>query len=408
MVNNVEHTTSFDDLPVEAATEIFTRLPVKTLIRSTSVCKKWYSDITNPSFISAHIRHSLSCCDQTAVFVIPLKCNKSNNSCSLVSAHTGHVLKNYKIPFTTRNGTIKLVASLNGVICFSEFPVDEFGKPVVEDLQHLYLWNPSVGKYRALFSSCFKNLGNFSVGKYSSYAVGLGVHEATCDFRVVRVVCRKDDVGCLSREVAPKVEVYSVKTNRWRRIRNPGVPRVAYHCGMTVGNSITYWLDRNGPKSFIEEEYLVYFDFNREVFGQIKLPDDVCKGLGKTADFTLMNFEGKLAVCVYAEIKESNGMKLTPCCIWLMSHEDGKVSWTPRFKVVLREHAWPFCLSRSGALLMLLSSGLVRGVVSCDLNSQDLRLSKPLVTEICTLDALFVESLLMLKGRDELLKSASS
>ncbi|KAL8109469.1 F-box/kelch-repeat protein At3g17530-like [Apium graveolens] len=393
--NNNDSTTSFDDLPVEVATEIFTRLPVKTLIRSTSVCKTWYSNITNPTFISAHIQHSLSCVNQTAILVIPLKYNKS---CSLISAHTGQVFKNYKIPFTTKNGTVKLVASLSGVLSFNAFPVDEFGVPVVEDYQELYLWNPSVGKYKALFSSCFKKRGE---GEFT-YGVGLGVHESSYDFRVVRVVC------CKVGKLRPKVEVYSLRTNKWRKIRNPGVPRVAYNCGVPVGNSMVYWLERNRGMSCFEEGYVVYFDFSREVFGQIKLPDDVCKCVGLRAEFTLMNFEGKLAVCVYDEAKERNGMKLLPCCIWLMSHEDGKVSWTPRFKVVLREHACLFRLSRSGALLMLSASGSVQGLVSCDLNSQDLRLTKPLVTEPCSVDPSFVESLLMLEGRDELLKSASS
>ncbi|WOG84290.1 hypothetical protein DCAR_0103473 [Daucus carota subsp. sativus] len=396
MARNVDSTTSFDDLPLEAAEEIFTRLPVKTLIRSTSVCKTWYSNITNPTFTSAHIQHSLSCCDETAVLIIPSK-YKNNKSCSLISARTGHVLKTYTIPFTTNAGMIKLVASLNGILCLAECPLDNFGRPAADEFQELYLWNPSVGKYKALFSSCFKRRGK------CSYAVGLGFLEGSCDFRVVRVAFCKDDVGCLLGKVAPKVEVYSLKTNKWRRIRNPVVPRVARDSGKTVGNSMTYWLDRDPEKlySCSEEGYIVYFDFNREVFGQIELPDDVRNCVGLMATFKLMTFESKLAVFVFNDVQESNGLKLMPSCIWLLSHEDGKFSWTPRFKVVLGEHVFPFSLSRSGALIVLSACPPVPGLVSCNLKSQDLRLTKPLVTDPCSVDTAFVESLLMLEGRDE-------
>lgn len=63
--------TSFDDLPPETAIDTFSRLPVKTLIRSTLVSKAWFSLIANPNFVSTQIRRSISCCDKTAVLIVP-------------------------------------------------------------------------------------------------------------------------------------------------------------------------------------------------------------------------------------------------------------------------------------------------------------------------------------------------
>ena len=43
-----------DDLPEEVVIEVFTRLPAKTLLHRTCVCKSWHSLITNPSCIASH------------------------------------------------------------------------------------------------------------------------------------------------------------------------------------------------------------------------------------------------------------------------------------------------------------------------------------------------------------------
>ena len=58
--NNGVSTTTFHDLPEETTAEIFSRLSVKDLIKSSSVNKAWYSLINNPSFISSQIRKLLT------------------------------------------------------------------------------------------------------------------------------------------------------------------------------------------------------------------------------------------------------------------------------------------------------------------------------------------------------------
>ncbi|XP_074334752.1 F-box protein At3g07870-like [Apium graveolens] len=401
--SNADHTTTFNDLPAAMLVNIFTRLPVKTLIRSTSVCKTWYSNITKPTFISAHIQHSLSCSNNNnALFVIPLVI-KHKKYCTLISAHTGDVLKKYKIPFQTKTNTLKLCGSLNGVLCLNEIDFGKIsGSDLLDDYQELYLWNPSVGKYKRLSWSCFKKGGE------CSYALGLGVYEPTYDFRVVRIVYLEDEMGFLNGRVPPKVEVFSLRSNKWRRIKEAVVPRVAYQCSITVGNNMAYWLDTKRTKSFFEDGWIVWFDFNTEMFGKIKMPDDVRYCFGLMAHFVLMRFEGKLAVCITSDLKESSGQPFQPCCIWLMSHEDGEVSWNLRFKVLLKERARPLSILGSGTLLMVspTESESGEGLFSSNLMREDLLQSKPLDVEPGAGDALFIESLLLLEGREELLESA--
>ncbi|WOG84279.1 hypothetical protein DCAR_0103462 [Daucus carota subsp. sativus] len=396
MENNGEINTTFEDLPQEAAVNIFTRLPVKTLIRSTSVCKKWYSNITNPTFISAHIQHSLSCCDENAVLEIPKNIMR-NKYCSLVSAENGDVLKKYKIPFQTKNGSLQLCGAFNGILCLNALESD----PNVDiEYQGMYLWNPCVGKYRALFSTCFKKRG------FCVYSLGLGVYEPTYDFRVVRIVYPADDRGYALGKVPPKAEVYSLKRNTWRRIKDPGIGLVGFHTGVTVGNNMTYWLNTKAPRGYKEEAWVLSFNFNDEVFGMFKLPDHVRYCLGVKAEFRLLKVEGKLAVFVLSEKKGSNGNCGQPCYIWLMSHEDHEVSWNLRFKIVLKKREWPLGVSRGGTLLLVSPGGFSTVLASFNLMGGDLQQSKPLNCGPGAVDTLFIESLLMLEGRDELLKSA--
>ncbi|XP_074332946.1 F-box protein At5g49610-like [Apium graveolens] len=397
--SNADHTTTFNDLPAAMLVNIFTRLPVKTLIRSTSVCKTWYSNITKPTFISAHIQHSLSCSNQNAVLFVPNNIMR-HKYCSLVSADTGNVLEKYKIPFKTKNGSLQLCGCLNGLLCLNAIEED----PNVDvEYQDLYLWNPRVRKYRSLFSSCFKKRG------FCLYALGMGVYEPTFDTRIVRIVYPADDGGYACRKVPPKAEIYSLKRNTWRRIKDPGVPLLGYHSGITVGNNMVYWLNTRMSRDFNEQAWLLSFDFNTEMFGSIKLPDEVRYCLGVKANFNLLKFEGKLAVFVLNERKETNGTISQPCGIWLMSHEEGKISWNLIFKIVLKEHMWPLNVSRGGTLLQVSYASSNRSLFFCNLVSEDLQQSKPLVTEPGGfVEAHFMESLLLLEGKDELLKSAVS
>ena len=47
-------------LPEEVISEILCRLPVKSIMQCSCVCKLWYSLIRNPNFITTHLKTTLS------------------------------------------------------------------------------------------------------------------------------------------------------------------------------------------------------------------------------------------------------------------------------------------------------------------------------------------------------------
>ena len=146
-----EKTTSFDDLPQELADNILLRLPVKALIRSTSVNKKWYSLITNPNFISAQIKNSISHCDDNLVLIVPCLISEEKH-CSLISVETSELVEKFEVPFTTRSDYWILVNSVDGLMLLTGITV--FNRTTT----HLYLWNPCLKTYRILVSSCFEKV----------------------------------------------------------------------------------------------------------------------------------------------------------------------------------------------------------------------------------------------------------
>lgn len=102
-----------EELPEALLTEILSRLPVKPLLRSKSVCKNWYSLIQNPSFIFLHHHRAAS----TAV--------TQSTDCLIVkrSLDGGHnnIIVSFA-PNTTpieddKGLDIQLLGPCNGVVC---------------------------------------------------------------------------------------------------------------------------------------------------------------------------------------------------------------------------------------------------------------------------------------------------
>ncbi|XP_074347625.1 uncharacterized protein LOC141686491 [Apium graveolens] len=177
-----------------------------------------------------------------------------------------------------------------------------------------------------------------------------------------------DDKRNQFEKFTPRVEVFSLRMNKWRPLKNTVIPTVASHCGITV-NSTVYWLKSRRFSTNSEGVWILSFDFISEVFEQIKLPDDVCYPLGEIEVLQLMKFEDSLSICICHRLPEINNKFHRPCCIWLISHKDGIVSSTLRFRVVLRDAEQPLNITRGGTLLMETFTGITSDLLSYNLKS---------------------------------------
>lgn len=414
--NNSQSTTSFSDLPPDFVVEIFSRLPAKTLIRSSLVSKTWYSLIVNPNFISAQIRHYVSSSDNNAVLIIPPYIPEQRHA-YLISAQTGSVIEKFEVPFNTVTGSLKVLGSINGLLLLT----DLHGQ---HDCRDLYLWNPSVRMHRVVVSSCFKKLVNNREDSY--YNVGLGFCKSSSDYKVVRIVYKVDSKMRRFGDVAPQVEIYSLRRRTWTRMKDPKVPRLVSANGTCVNGSY-YWLAEAKPgtqdvdktKCALDELWVLSFDFDTEMFGELKLSDEICKCASKIGQCQLMVFEGSLCVCVFGR-EQSNGVTSYPYYIWAMRQENGGIFWDLRFKVGLEQSGWPMNITKSG-MLVIESCPLQRldmtSIFSRDLKSnryKNLGFGKcggieddvMYLVAPATVDTSFVESFVMYEGGKSVVKYA--
>ncbi|KAK3034054.1 hypothetical protein RJ639_034279 [Escallonia herrerae] len=217
----VAGTASWKDLPSCLVTDILSRLPVKTLVQSTCVNKSWYTLITDPSFISTHIARSVSDAHKNSdhsLLISPISLSPQN-PCSIISDKTCAEASKIEIPFRTRSQTLR------DRIRMGTAPV-----------------------------------------------LGFGFHEPSNDYRVVRVVyCWDEDYNYLGR-VAPKVEVYSLRKDSWRVVKNATEKQ-------------------RGPY-----ESIISFDLSNEVFNEVKLPKHFRDEVGQEAIFTVLEYKGYLSI----------------------------------------------------------------------------------------------------------------
>ena len=187
-------------LPDEIVLEILARLPVKSVLRFRCVCKSWCSYITDPNFISTHLNHNHH--DHHHDYVIHRPKSKSISSrsnlqvCTLALDRTFETISEFRIPFTFQSGYPRLVGSCNGILCFTDC--------VTSKSKDVYLWNPSIRKFKRLPDTCLTQL--------QTLVLGFGYDSQNNDYKVVRISLST------AKRPKPDVEVYSLSSDSWKRV----------------------------------------------------------------------------------------------------------------------------------------------------------------------------------------------
>ncbi|GFY82588.1 hypothetical protein Acr_02g0008280 [Actinidia rufa] len=152
-------------LPHDLTVKILSRLPVNSLLQFACICKLWHSLISDPHFITNHLRLASTNTDYRHHRLIlrpPCRCPVLN-LCSLYSVlyeqSTVAVVLDH--PFKGPRRLVKVVGTCNG-----------------------FVW------------------------------MGYGHDESVDDYKVVRVICGSD--GAVSDQ--SEVKVHSTRTHSWRRI----------------------------------------------------------------------------------------------------------------------------------------------------------------------------------------------
>ncbi|KAA8548018.1 hypothetical protein F0562_004447 [Nyssa sinensis] len=274
-------------LPEDVMIDILSRLPVKSLMRFRSVCKKWYALIRNPSFITKH-------------------CDHNNSGRGVVVYHYNYVMEKYDFAQLDENLTvphvyqdydypehnITLLGSFHGIICiFHWFP-------------HLALWNPATREIRLLPTDHH----NFPPHFFNfSHNIGFGLDPLTNDYKVIWMRLFWDEkIDTIHHPTF--ASVYTLSTDSWRHLevvlpsnrRVFGRRAVRNSMGNTYLNGVYYWATYadDGTYTYPDQNYMILsFDMSNEIFGEMPGPPDICESLHEYAELTMYN--GFIAMLIW-------------------------------------------------------------------------------------------------------------
>ncbi|KAK7340703.1 hypothetical protein VNO77_21413 [Canavalia gladiata] len=271
-------------LPEELIVEILLRLPVRSLLRFKCVCKSWLSLISDPQFAISHfdlnaapsyrllLRSTTPSIEShrridididASIFMTllpPRSTTRSIKSLDVEASlrHGSAVVNLLLPPPPSSNGDshedVEILGSCRGLVLLLYRSGD------------LVLWNPSTGVHKRISHSPYGLFFPFLPG---GGFYGFGYDAPTDDYFVIFMV--------LNTVYRTQVEVFSLRTNSWDRVK---CQRVNFqyeflgHVFMAGSplNGALHWLVYS-PDNM--EHVIIGFDLIERTLFEIPLPDDI-------------------------------------------------------------------------------------------------------------------------------------
>nr|XP_023920935.1 F-box/kelch-repeat protein At3g06240-like [Quercus suber] len=223
-------------------------------------------------------------------------------------------ISDYSIPSDFSSKVTSIVGSCNGLLCVAAY------NSVRTYAEIIFLWNPSIRKFKRLPNSCLSQI------QYA-FATGFSYQSHTRDYKVIKI---------FSLSVA---EVYTLSSDSWRRVEisltpNAVVLRMEYFSSAIFFSGALHWFAKikaftNGK--FRRRSMILSFDVDNEKFKEMALPV-----VDKVQNQSLVVFKGNLAF-ITVDYLGMNFQRLNPrlCSIWVMAEYGVPESWNKLFSVRL-------------------------------------------------------------------------
>ncbi|KAK0596530.1 hypothetical protein LWI29_016521 [Acer saccharum] len=299
-------------VPLDVVTDMFYRLPVKTLLRFRCLSKVFCSLIDSPDFVKLHLNHTVS----TKTHLVLVLKGLHLYTADLDSLDEATPFDHYPEYIW---GVTEVFGSCNGLIALSNSEKDiSLLNPATKQMFNLPVENVDLPK-----KDCFRGFVFYGFG-YDF------VHD---DYKIVRMVqFKKDKDDDLGIFLDYEVKVYSLKTNSWRKVVNlPNYLRLLfqfyYHLlhrrGYAVfASGVLHWVFPRRAELGIGDS-LVGFDLGAEEFRVVPEPD--YGDLEQDFVLDVGTLEGCLCViCNYARGVVD---------FWVMKEYGVKESWTKLFSI---------------------------------------------------------------------------
>ncbi|KAK4253323.1 hypothetical protein QN277_010646 [Acacia crassicarpa] len=385
----------FGDLPPEVLVDILHRLPFKSLMKCTNVCKDWNSLITDQTFIFDHLNQTIQASKGNGWLFLQLylEMGARIQDIHYEEFYSLYSHNHYEEFFADRfppssilhsydHSTV--VGTCNGLVCITGDPM--------HDIATFLIWNPSIRKYMVISEPILTSgAGNGQHEEYQFSLYGFGFDSKNKDYKVIRLVT------LLSKENVPQVEVFSLASRSWRSIpfiASPFLlPELLWNIPQVFFNGVLHWVVSRRCDDRILN-FILTFDVVEETFGELTLPQHLRESTSK-----LSILQGEDSLCVLHAYHVEDDLFFS---IWVMKEYGVVGSWNEVYSWDSHLYEGIFtvlALCADGKVVLLLDSG---DVVLLDPVTQ---LVKSL-TDLKWLNAFagfYVESLVFIKREPDVL-----
>ncbi|KAJ9552398.1 hypothetical protein OSB04_016443 [Centaurea solstitialis] len=321
---------SMEALPAELMIDIFSRLPVKTIVHCKLVCKKWRSLVLDSSFVNLHLSRS-----RTGIIIhhkihIP-STDYARDQGTLkwvdIEDKVDHHLLRHDHPMSLGLNKLPVfqysqmyqTGSVNGLICLCQY-----SRRINHD--DAYICNPVTREFLILPRQRFWREGSLEV------VYGFGVSSLTGEYKVVRAYQAKgvQNGHKPARPSVMEAEVYTLGTGHWR---NLGPDPVTYRLNTSQEfygpflNNRCHWIVSGNEDA---HDNICTFDLDKETFQLLPSPPPPVKENWFRGE-SLAILKGCLCKL------DTYASKLT---IWVMKEYGINNSWHKQ-AVISRSIQWP-------------------------------------------------------------------
>lgn len=287
---------TMEEFSVDIISNIFLRIPIKSLLTLRCVSKSWCKIIDDPFY--AHMQYHCGEAEQETPLIIP-EFVVSRKAVSLYAAcdnEEDRMIHAAKIPMVNFEVKGSAGGSCNGLMYFAEFR----GARIV-------VLNPLRRQFKILPSM---SIENFCCDREKAY--GLGFDTLTKTFKMVCTIYEASTPVCTL--------VHTLGTTSWREISKVPFPYLMYGEPVFV-HGFLHWMVEPCSNTENCEGRIMAFDVSKETFKLIPHPE-ICLDKHRRL-FRVLDIKGNLAM--------SDLSFKTEIDIWVMDYE--KKLWSRGYTI---------------------------------------------------------------------------
>ncbi|AET00850.2 putative F-box domain-containing protein [Medicago truncatula] len=272
------------NLPHDLVLFILSKLPLKSLKRFICVCKSWSLLFENPNFIKMYCNNILcndhSDYDDTFLILHKLPFNYYHGQhCEFYLLSSERLENRVKLDwppqFQEIDTNIYVVGcvSINGILCL---------KQGFKYTRQVVLWNPTTRESKVIPPSPVENIRPNRTPFF--FLHGFGYDHVSDDYKVVQMIDYfpdndpddEEDLIWEDRSYDPLWEIYSLKSNSWKKLEFDMRNCYYYTPLRGIGlytDGMFHWWAKSESKNI--EECLLSFDFSNEELFKTPIPSNM-------------------------------------------------------------------------------------------------------------------------------------